>query len=471
MDRMDDSEILLSPQHLFDIGEFLQVCKTLARALERCRAQVHAETDAAIQAIDQLLTDLENLDMVGRAIVEMLKTRQRVWDESESATRDIITLARALKRNWGIYVSSNHQAITGVREVVQLLVLALKRWCEPVGFRMFYTLLLPPDDVRETYGEIHVDSHRMTFSEAVARIRTSGLRAHEYGKARLVLSFDKDGTKLIPPTYTFTRLIDSEIRVFGRVAKIEWSDRKSKTDLTPLLEEKRLEFVGQLDVVRALVDLYNGTYAKKIRPLNSGGEWTYPICVNEVGEGKSTLGEHFLDLVKECGGAPTLILPVLERVVYVPISLNQVTRDFDENCFIDLASGSLAKLMKDPSMLDEIPTDNVCEFFNTLSVRSGRGFFLVIDEVQAPFLEADEDSLSTQELQLYRFESFIGKIIAPLVKSSAEVFVLLMGRAPFLDWVGSTPNAKRLTTLPNSIQAQRISLNLIRPDMIVTILQ
>jgi hypothetical protein len=108
-------------------------------------------------------------------------------------------------------------------------------------------------------------------------------------------------------------------------------------------------------------------------------------------------------------------------------------------------------------------------FMAELVNRSDRAIFLVIDEVAKPFIETSDRSETVQADQLRAFKNFARISISELLPIKG-LFLLLCGRAPFLDWVGTRPNDRTLVDLASPVKARRIVLNMIRPERIVEIL-
>jgi len=345
-----------------------------------------------------------------------------------------------------------------------------------IGFKLRFTVFFPPDELTKYKGEITVNAPYIDMPNAASEIQAIAFKSGKSKNTRISLSFDMEGKKTIPCDYKFMPK-DEGREIYGRILRIQWlvQDAPSQIKMKLMLQDGRLEFVNRRDALSKLVELYNQTYTKKISSSNSGTEWTYPICANEYGSGKSTLGERFLHILNADSDKtkPYAVLPILKNAVYVPISFRNLTGPdkCDPQSFIQLLCDTLSTLIVDASYLDDLPRTSVLDFIEALMYRSDRALFIFLDEIDAPFHHVNEDFARIQEMQMSQFQQFITGVVSPLLKSSALVFVLLSGRAPFLDWIGATPNARPLIQGGGRVAAQRISLNMIRPDMIIKILE
>ena len=258
-----------------------------------------------------------------------------------------------------------------------------------------------------------------------------------------------------------------------KIGRARWRvDESSVQFPPPLLNNCQLTFVNRDDAMKALLTVHNVTYSRK--KITSGTDWIYPICVNDYGCGKSSFSDNYQEMLKQLPLEMVRnweVLPILQTAVHVKIVLDQTPPHELGEWILRMLIRSLEQMLENPQILDYTCTD-LAEFVSGFLGRTdNRALFLVLDEIGAPFIDGNDYDRIIQGIQKSKFNDFILQVVFPLISCRENVFVLLCGRAVFLDWVGANPNQERLEASQSLVRAERISLNMIRPDKIVTILK
>ena len=298
---------------------------------------------------------------------------------------------------------------------------------------------------------------------------------------------------------------DQHLRVTVRLTELEksWKDEKNKLDIkrhelkmkVKIVEDKRrisvewraipperkalikdghLYFVDRDLASRQLLHVHNQTYGRS--GSTTGIIWEYGICANDLGCGKSEFAENYINHISQ--------LPVVETsaLKVFPLLCGAVTLHI---CLTTSAAyradgigGEILKLVKEEIHRKAVKfleystsPREIKSFLGSLVSQSDRPIFLVIDEVAAPFFHPQYLSKEIQKAQTEKFKIFIRDLILPLLQIRG-LFLLLCGKAPFLDWLGTKPNEEEPVVGGTSAAAtQRIELNMIRPEKIVLILE
>ena len=203
-----------------------------------------------------------------------------------------------------------------------------------------------------------------------------------------------------------------------------------------------------------------------------GADWIYGICASGSGWGKSNFAKEYLKILKHPPASllsgQYSVLPLLQNAVRVHISLRKPdSKDSIEKVLLWQIKEALDRGTEARLDFHSFPS-NIFKFMEALVRRSRRPIFLVIDEVTKPFIENKYWSEEMQADQLVRFNSFVENVIYRLVKIPG-LFLLLCGRAAFLNWVGTKPRDPKLY-IDGKIYGYRIALDLIYPKKIVDVL-
>ena len=229
------------------------------------------------------------------------------------------------------------------------------------------------------------------------------------------------------------------------------------------------------------------------RCAGPGSDWKYPICLNDYGSGKSSFADNYLLILKDF---PTLVAqyPILERysgiaselqgAIYIRVDLDKVqpcVSGSSERCSVTAIGSYIQERIRDQistlvynaGILEQVEfRASLPDFIQHLFTFLDKPIFLVFDEVGAPFNDGSmwsNPSNGSKGVQKIRFNNFIEEIVQPLLMQP-KLFILLCGRAPFLDWVGANPEGK-IKSSGSRVRAERIVLNMIRPEYIVRILK
>jgi hypothetical protein len=248
--------------------------------------------------------------------------------------------------------------------------------------------------------------------------------------------------------------------------------RENSVEANPLLNAGDLYFVNRERAVKQLFTIHQETYNRACK--QRGREWEVALCANDYGAGKSTFADMYVSLLRqfppEKSGSE--VLSRLQNAVTIHISLNFPQQDRTEvlpSRMLALIKREISRKVSRDIDFSTLP-DSLLDFMKELVSRSDRAIFLVIDEVAKPFIKSFDSSEKIQKDQLTDFKHFTGITISGLLEIEG-LFLLLCGRAPFLDWVGTRPNDRSLVCLASPLKAKRIVLNMIRPDRIVEILR
>ena len=429
----------------------------------------YGESDLA----ESLLDRFDAIDKFASRLILEIANGERDWNVGDPNVNDVVVSARTLRRVWKRFQKSKDlvRYDSRMQEVLDSLLDALESLSKVDSQLSINYIVVFPD------GSCHpgnVTISAAPLSGIGAAIRKRSIRDKLYDRAKLYFSHDKEGKDMVGDKTPLENFVYKPLYV--SIEPVIWISCLPKPP-PALLNEARLEFVNRQGPIQTLLDLYNETLAKKCSSTNSGGDWTFPICVNELGSGKSTFGENFLPAVRSMGGGSDglKIFPVLRNAEYLSVGCFRTTRPTSKD-MISLSYKALIPRIHNPHVLDELPTDSVCAFIEALLLRSensaSKSLFIVFDEIGKPFARSHEDFAETQRSQMEEFKRFLTDSICPLVMTREKVFVLLCGRAPFLDWVGATPDSMLSSVEGGSIvKAKRISLNMIRPSMIADILR
>ena len=255
-------------------------------------------------------------------------------------------------------------------------------------------------------------------------------------------------------------------RVILGNAKIKW--REAHLQRRRSLEDNRLHFVNRERAVEQLFTVHRETYARSVD--GDGGEWEVALCANDYYAGKSTFARKYISLLSQSPPKrrELEVFSVLQRAVTIHIKLMFPQPDTSETLssqIVTLIKNEISSKVIEAVDFSTFP-EGLIFFMAELVKRSDRAIFLVIDEVAKPFIETSDRSETVQADQLRAFKNFARISVSELLPIKG-LFLLLCGRAPFLDWVGTRPNDR---TLVDAVKARRIVLNMLRPEGIVEIL-
>ena len=255
-------------------------------------------------------------------------------------------------------------------------------------------------------------------------------------------------------------------RVILGNAKIKW--REAHLERRRSLEDNRLHFVNRERAVEQLFTVHRETYARSVD--GDGGEWEVALCANDYYAGKSTFARKYISLLSQSPPKrrELEVFSVLQRAVTIHIKLMFPQPDTSETLssqIVTLIKNEISSKVIEAVDFSTFP-EGLIFFMAELVKRSDRAIFLVIDEVAKPFIETSDRSETVQADQLRAFKNFARISVSELLPIKG-LFLLLCGRAPFLDWVGTRPNDR---TLVDAVKARRIVLNMLRPEGIVEIL-
>ena len=247
-----------------------------------------------------------------------------------------------------------------------------------------------------------------------------------------------------------------------------------------------LHFVNRDDEMKSLLRVHFENY---IRRKNVGGPAiSFPLMDNLYGTGKTTFARNYLAMVQRFasdtevrfqseeerlkhlrgavdyrGNHGELLLNFFKelkdaRYLHVQFYEGQLVANRDYQVFVMLNFA-----LKERQWGFQIPECHRNDPQN--AVRSIPGpLFLTLDEIGRAFKEPGS---SVQE-QRNNFNSFVSRIVEPLIRTPG-VYVLLCGRAEFLDEVGMGPGVLNQETSPGILK--RINLNPIRSEYIEEILK
>jgi len=306
------------------------------------------------------------------------------------------------------------------------------------------------------------DSIYLYQVEHVVRARN----AEKLSNLTLSFYFDDKATQNIPEGYSISR---SSLNIHIKPCQCKWKEQEASS---PVYRRVNMAFVNREDSTRDLVMVHDATLERKRTGV--GLEWMYPICVNDLGCGKSAFADNYLSLVKDLDPSSMPILPILQKAIYVKRSTAAAPGPPHDNLGHSIllkVKQELGELLENKEILNEMPQTDLTSFICSLLQRSDRALFLVLDEIGSPFFTENDYDLDVQGDQKTWFNKFILSDICPLLMCKENVFLLLCGSASFLDWVGANPNETPLRSSKSCVKAVRISLNMIRPDKIVSILQ
>jgi hypothetical protein len=253
---------------------------------------------------------------------------------------------------------------------------------------------------------------------------------------------------------------------------VEWGPNLSGR--RALIKAGHMHFVDRDLAARQLLHVHNQTFNRS--GTTAGIIWEYGICANDLGCGKSEFAENYISHISQLPVSETSALdvyPLLRTAVTLHICLRTSAADRKDGI-----AGELLQLVKEEVnrravKFVEYSTSprEIKYFLSSLVSQSDRPIFLVIDEVAAPFFHPQYLSKEIQKEQTEKFKIFIRDLILPLLQIRG-LFLLLCGKAPFLDWLGTQPNEEEPVVGGTSAAAtRRIVLNMIRPDQIILILQ
>ena len=252
--------------------------------------------------------------------------------------------------------------------------------------------------------------------------------------------------------------------------KITWREDSPKAG--PLAIEKRLFFVNRDKAAIQLLEIHNRTQVRAQE--KDGGDWEVALCANDNGGGKSIFASNYISLISKLADPIARGLRVfsyLENAITIHIRL----RDHSDLGW-DLSTQLVTLIKQDVTRkaahnfdFNSFP-ETLLPFMQELVKRSDRSIFLVIDGVGDPFRRRNDRSDEVQAEQLAEFKEFTKVPIRKLL-GIPGLFLLLCGRAPFLNWVGTRPNDRTLVESASPVKANRIVLNMIGTDGIIQILQ
>ena len=268
-------------------------------------------------------------------------------------------------------------------------------------------------------------------------------------------------------------MLKTKILQDKRMVYVEWP--KILHEEKVFLNDDRMHFVNRELAVKQLLHVHNSTHNRSFS--ESGKEWLYALCANDYGCGKSEFARNYVAQLSKLEGRDTSSLtayPVVKQAVTIHIRLSRV--NIGQSGKQDIAAHVLdcvKDVIRRKSLtFIEFSTSprSLTAFMQTFVERSPRPIFLVLDEVGAPFYRSESRAKMIQAQQLVEFKEFIKEVIIPLLPIP-RLFLLLCGKAPFLDWVGTNTQEKPIVGGASTARTRRIVLNMISPVKIVKILQ
>jgi hypothetical protein len=242
--------------------------------------------------------------------------------------------------------------------------------------------------------------------------------------------------------------------------KIIW--REEPVERSRSLKDKRLYFVNRERAVEQLFTVHRETYARSVD--DGGGAWEVALCANDYGAGKSTFARKYISLLSQSPPERRKleVLSVLQRAVTIHIKLMYPQADSSQalsSQIVTLIKNDISSKVSEEIDFSTFP-EGLIFFMAELVNRSDRAIFLVIDEVGKPFIKSSDRSETVQAEQLVAFKDFARISISELLPIKG-LFLLLCGRAPFLDCLGTRPNDRTLVDIAGPVKARRIVRNMI----------
>ena len=252
---------------------------------------------------------------------------------------------------------------------------------------------------------------------------------------------------------------------------VEWQE-ESRRERT-YLRAAHLHVVDRERSALSLLMVHNETSSRGGTTI--GKMWEYAICANDFGCGKSAFAENYIRIISQLDKEVTAsleVFPLLSKAVTLHIVLSESAVSWEGGITGQILDLLRYEIRKKASRFVEFSTSpRTLEFFlRSLVARSSRPIFLVIDEVAAPFFHPDYISNKIQKVQTGRFRAFLRDVILPILQIEG-LFLLLCGKAPFLDWLGTRLNESPIIGAASAAKTRRIVLHMIRPDRIIRILE
>jgi hypothetical protein len=257
---------------------------------------------------------------------------------------------------------------------------------------------------------------------------------------------------------------DRKRRKLAMEGSWEWKD-----EVEPVysLENRLTYFVNRDRAVQQLQEIHQDKFTRAV--FNAGDNWTIPMADNIIGMGKTSFGDHYIrkcrevwkDVVNPSQFQTTLCAC---RTVHLIFNRGDLLKPSFDNVMINsqLVPRLRGMFTKPPAIISDPPVETHV-FLNQLTDKVGP-LFIVLDEIGAAFEADDLSDVDSRE----QFMKFCLNIIGKWAQIR-NIFFLFLGRGSFLSYVGMRPTREDL--LRSCFKCSRLSIHLLRPDAIKTIIE
>ena len=202
----------------------------------------------------------------------------------------------------------------------------------------------------------------------------------------------------------------------------------------------------------------------------SGGNWLIPLCDNLFGMGKSEFSRQYINRCRSAGFKPDVPVNFIEslcRAHTVPISFADGELSdpavFEERSLAILQSSLIPFFEVAPMCLYKYyPRTQL--FLAELTYEAGP-VFIAVDEIGRAFNVDNKDDVARREL----FLKFCSSVLQSWLEAP-NVFLLVLGRASFLSYVGARPDGFSPRSA-SPCDFLRLSLQSLRVESIKEILE
>jgi len=246
------------------------------------------------------------------------------------------------------------------------------------------------------------------------------------------------------------------------VVQAEW---KEETPIVYSIEERKMFFVNRDRAIDQLIEIHNYKYKRAVSKC--GADWEVPLIDNVFGLGKSEFGVHY---IKKCRESKNRFLENSDfkqtlcscHTVHIVFEEGALLSDDMNSVLIEYLVVELKPMFKvTPSVLSK-PPSSTSKFLKDLTREVGP-LFIVLDEIGFAFESEELNDFQRRK----KFMDFCNGVIRNWLFCE-RVFFILMGRGSFLSYVGARPGDVSLSASPFIFK--RISLQLLRPDKIATLM-
>lgn len=241
------------------------------------------------------------------------------------------------------------------------------------------------------------------------------------------------------------------VEVIPTVRPIEWIEPRMMIPATI-----RLTFVNRDDATSKLLSVHSANYDRA--STHEGSKFQCPICINDSGSGKSRFALEYQSSVRRLypnDSSPAVSSLLSAVTVHMPLE-EPVMTSWNEKLG-SLIKAQVLQMVSNPSVIHGLSGDFI-PLVTALIALGNRSVFLVIDDIERGF--SRDDDLLSEEHHADELNLVVQNLIQPLMMNP-RFFVLICGNAPFL-------LNSRMTLSP--VAYTRISLNMLRPGYICTIL-